>query len=265
MSVHRIYDPDLPSDLPIGSAYVITGDEASHGVLVKRLRVGEEVEIVSGAGIVARGEIAEVHRKPARMVVRVRLVEVFAEPSCSVVVASAIPKGGRSDVMVDQLSQVGVTRWVPMLTARGVVDPREGKLEKWRRAAVESMKQSGRRFVMEIGDSVTFVDILQRSLLLPRHVLILAHQDGVLFYKGPVELLSQRLGECCEKDAGECGERFVGNIMVLVGPEGGFTPDEIDRACQLPYGADLVSFSPHTLRIETAAVVAAGMVTCQVL
>ncbi len=244
MVVHRFFDPDLPSDLVVGLCYAVGGAEAQHGVLVKRLRVGEEVGIVNGEGLVVGGVVEEVGRRPARVVVKVRSVERVDRRGVGICVACAVPKGGRADQLVDQLSQVGVMRWRPIVCERSVVNPRSGKVEKWRRIAVESMKQSGRAFVMEVGGVVGFEEALGEAGSVAGGVVYVGDQRG------------ERLGGDVITEAGCLPEV----VTIFIGPEGGFTEEEIGMAVGESVGGRLVCLGEYTMRIETAAVVGAGII-----
>ena len=245
MVVHRFFDPDLPSDLVVGLCYVVGGGEAQHGVLVKRLRVGEEVAIVNGKGLVAGGVVEEVGRRPACVVVNVRSVERVERRGVELCVACAVPKGGRADQLVDQLSQVGVWRWQPIVCERSVVKPRGGKVEKWRRVAVESMKQSGRAYVMEVGGVVGFEEALREAGSVAGGVVYVGDQRG------------ERFGGCDVITEAGCLPEVV---TIFIGPEGGFTEGEIDMAVGESIGGRLVCLGEYTMRIETAAVVGAGII-----
>lgn len=146
------------------------------------------------------------------------------------VVRSAVPKGPRLEHMIDQLSQIGVGAWSPLISTRAVVDPRRGKLDRLERVCLEAVKQSGRAWAMRIEASVA-----ARSLPITSGVIVADRSGDPLGAVGPT------------------GE----DLTLLIGPEGGWTPDELERFRS--GGARIVSFGPHVMRIETAAVVAAGV------
>lgn len=216
---------------------VITGDEAVHALRVKRLDVGDRVQIMDGAGVIVQAEIESVQKGGKREgpIIGARVVErvEVAQTLPRLEVWSATPKGARLDEMIDGLSQVGAAGWLPLETQRGVVDPRDAKLARLERIAREAAKQCGRAWIMGIGASVGFDAALRPP---PGTKVILADASGGTFAHDP----------------GATG------LRLLVGPEGGWTPDELDRARAA--GASITRFGVHTMRIEVAAVVAAGCI-----
>lgn len=237
MSLHRIYVEDLdPAGLKPGQHIEITGDEAHHALSVKRLRADEVVELLNGRGLVSRGSIASVSKRS--LAVQIEIVEYQPRPSPEVIIAAPAPKGPRAETMIEQLSQIGVSQWIPLVTEWTVAEPRNKRLAKWRSVTVvESAKQCGRVWTMEIDDPTSLANCLNRA---DRPQLLLADGAG---------------WPCRQAMRGPEGARPV---LLLVGPEGGFSKTErtmINAAGVLP-----VCLSPHILRIETAAAIGAGMI-----
>ncbi len=242
MAHHRVY---LPDSIPqTGSIIEITGDEAHHAVRVKRLGIDAQLELLTGWGVRASGTIREIVKVPTRhgkadWVVRLLIERVVKEPQIrpSLAVHASVPKGPRLDDMIDQLSQVGAASWSPLVCARTVVTPRTGKMLKAERTAAEAAKQCGRAWTMTIGEPVSFADALARTH--PGCVrdsrLVLADASGEPFEAGPSD-----------------------DITLLIGPEGGFSETEIEAAREA--GASVCRFGPLVLRVETAAVVGAGVI-----
>ena len=164
-------------------------------------------------------------------------VETITEPDESaiqVIVASAVPKADRADWLVEKLSELGVSKWLPLKTVRSVVHPAgEAKFDRWRRIAVEAAKQSRRAGVMEIGE-LTDVAALP---LEGSDALVLSTRDGGRPLTATTPIATRRL--------------------LLVGPEGGWTDEEL--ASLVERGAREVSLTKTVLRVETAAVLAAGV------
>lgn len=221
-----------------GSVVAIGGDEARHALRTKRLRPGEPVELFDGAGRVAMGEIlppAEARGNREReLVVRVISERVVVPESPRIEVWSATPKGARVDELVEGLSEVGAASWVPLRADRTVVEPRPAKLERLRRLAVESAKQCGRAWILEIGRERPVSDALAPDAGVR---IVLADGGGGAYQPGGAAPLVVRL---------------------LIGPEGGWTEQERQQAQEA--GAVVARFGPQVMRIETAAVVAAAIV-----
>jgi len=237
LAVHRIYVKDLdPAGLSRGRLVEITGDEARHALSVKRLVVSNLVELLNGRGLSARGSIASVARRS--LMVQVETIEIGPRLVPELVVAIGPPKGPRAEAMIEQISQIGVSRWIPLVSERRVVEPRDRRLAKWRRATVvESAKQCGRTWLMEIDDPTPLADCLNQA---PRPQLLLADAAG---------------GRCSDALQDRPATR---PILLLVGPEGGFSDAEHEAIRHA--GAATISLSTHILRVETAAAVGAGII-----
>src|SRR5215831_8855509 len=130
----RFFTPD---SLAPGE-YVLTGAEAHHITTVRRFGPGDRVVLFNGDGNEYAAEVVGVAKKAVTLNVL----------SVAVIVASALPKGDRADFLVEKLTELGATRFIPLLTARSVVVPKESAVEKFRRAVIEASKQSGRNRLM---------------------------------------------------------------------------------------------------------------------
>lgn len=240
MPAHRFSLPGWPgldpeTDDPV---LAIDREEARHAARVKRLEPGEPVEVLSGEGVVGLGEVAEIERVAKgswRLLVRITRVERHPPTRPEIEVCCAPPKGARFEEMVDQLSQVGAASWRALESTRaGERPPREGKLERVRRVAAEAAKQCGRAWTLRIGEPLRWREAL-------------AAEGGTRIVAA----------DASGADVGSLeGVRGSERVRLLVGPEGGWTPDELDEIRGA--GAEVVRFGPHIMRIETAAVVASA-------
>ncbi|MFI5378748.1 MAG: RsmE family RNA methyltransferase [Tepidisphaerales bacterium] len=211
-------------------------DEAQshHARDVLRLQVDDAVELFDDAGHTAAGRIVRI-----APVVEVEAgpVEARAADAVRLIVASAIPKGSRADWMVEKLSELGVARFVPLLTARGVVQAEgRNKRQRWQRLAGESAKQCRRAGVMRIDEPCQLLDLLRR------------HAGAGWFF-------STAAGAVAAKDAAEALGPDCRELLLLVGPEGGWTSDEEEQMRRR--GLTPVSLGTTILRVETAAMAAA--------
>lgn len=235
--MHWFHCPSLPPPLKAGglSESVVDLDEAEshHAARVLRLRVGDAVTLFDGAGRLAQGVAASVGR---RVAVRLSRVEDVPAPAPAIDVAAAVPKGSRADAMVEQLSQLGANRWIPLRTQRSIVDPRDSKLDRFARAAIESAKQCGRAHVMQISGTMTLAELWRLE-----HDLRLIASPGQQGGGDIAALLRQ-----------------AQRVLILVGPEGGWAEEELNDAALA--GCRPWSLGPHILRIETAAAAAAAVV-----
>lgn len=220
MGLHTLLLPehDLGPEL-----LFVDGDEAWHAVRVKRVQIGDRVRVCDGKGLVL---IAAVEAVEGGLNLRVKERRRYRAVMPRVEVVCATPKGPRLEDMIDMLSQAGAASWAPLETQRGVVDPGAGKIDRCERLCRESAKQCGRAWVMEIGGKMSFAEALR----VPRVMrLFIADRDG---------------------PAAPPGNGAPARL--LVGPEGGFTEAELQAARNA--GALEIGLGPHTLRIETAAV-----------
>jgi 16S rRNA (uracil1498-N3)-methyltransferase len=202
-----------------------------------RAAVGDTVVIFVGKGTDAKAQIVSLSRHS----VELRILETHASAECDglrVVLATAVPKGERFRWLVEKAVELGVRRIVPLDTARSVVRPGDGKLEKMRQTVIAASKQSGRGELTQIDAPTTWELLLSREFA-GRSVLI-AHPTGQ-----PLRSVVRQLPLDRE-------------ILLVAGPEGGFTREEIDSA--LDAGAHVVNLGPLTLRIETAAIALASFV-----
>lgn len=218
-----------------GDAVTVEGDEAHHAVVVRRLRVGEALLLTDGIGRVVTGEVSETTKRSFTVVAR--SVADLPEPSPRVSVVQALPKGERGELAVEVLTEVGVARIVPWAAARSVAvwkGERAAKsLAKWQATAREAAKQARRAWHPE--------------------VVALASTDEVAAMVGGVDV-AVVLHEDATEPLGALALPPDGDLLVVVGPEGGLTDDEVARF--VAAGAVAVRLGPEVLRTSTAGVAA---------
>jgi 16S rRNA (uracil1498-N3)-methyltransferase len=210
--------------LEASGALELPEGEAHHVLKVLRGREGDLVEVVDGAG---RLFVAEL-RGGRRADVLDELALANAE-DVEVSLYQAVVKGGRMDLVVEKATEIGVSTIVPVLAERGVVNPREGKVGRWRRVAEAAARQSLRLRVPEVREPVSF----ERAV---REV----GEAGMLLHNAP---------------GLEAVEAVVGSpVGLVVGPEGGWGEGELRLAGEA--GLAFAGLGPYRLRSETAGVVA---------
>jgi 16S rRNA (uracil1498-N3)-methyltransferase len=225
--LHTLFFPDLTES---DESLVIEGDEARHAARVKRLAPGDTLRVLNGKGLIATCRVQDTRKRLALEVIE-RTMAPRITPQ--VEVWSATPKGARVEAMIDALAQVGAASWTAMSTKYGVVDPRETKLSRLDRIAAEACKQAARPWMLRIEEKSSF-----------EQALIGAGEGASLVVA----------------DASGDSYRAIGagRVRLLIGPEGGFTREEIAHSRDA--GAQVVAFGPHTMRIEVAAPVAAAII-----
>jgi 16S rRNA (uracil1498-N3)-methyltransferase len=219
-------------ETPLGPGPVeLDGPEAHHLASVCRARPGDAIRLFNGDGreYLARVVSAE-RRRVALEVVAVSSPE--RELPFPLEVATPLPKGDRAQFLIEKLTELGVGSFVPLLTRRSVVHPREAKLEKLQRHVIEASKQCGRNVLMEVKLLEKWESYARRADL--PGLRVLAHPGGATR-----EPLAPADG-----------------MTLAVGPEGGFTDEEVELARSA--GWRLVDLGPRILRVETAALVLAA-------
>jgi 16S rRNA (uracil1498-N3)-methyltransferase len=215
---------------------VVEGSEAHHLATVCRLHAGDQVCLFNGDGRQYPAVVLAADKRSVEL--EVQGVEAPArELPMQLEVAVPLPRGDRAQFLVEKLTELGVGRLVPLSTARSVLGTREVKREKLQRWVIEASKQCGRNVLMEIAGAVDWKDYCRRDDL-PR-LRWIAH-PGIA---GDMASLAAE-AECPEP------------LAVAVGPEGGFTEEEVESA--RTYGWKPVSLGPRILRVETAALLIAG-------
>jgi 16S rRNA (uracil1498-N3)-methyltransferase len=198
--------------------------ETDHVLKVLRGGKGDPVEVVDGSGKLFAARLRG-GREAA-------VVEELAAPDGADVEISlfqAVPKGGRMELVVEKATEVGATRIVPLLAERGLVNPREGKVGRWRRVAEAAARQSLRLSVPEVAEPVRFEDAVSD-----------VGETGVLLHNAP-DL--------------QPVEAVVGApASLFIGPEGGWSGGELRLAEDA--GIAFGGLGPYRLRSETAGIVA---------
>ncbi|MFE3590917.1 16S rRNA (uracil(1498)-N(3))-methyltransferase [Streptomyces niveus] len=217
----------------------LEGPEGRHAVSVRRLRVGEEVVLTDGAGTGAHGTVAAVHGKD-RLDVEVTGVRTEAEPAPRITVVQALPKGDRGEVSVETMTETGVDAIVPWQAARCITQwkgERGAKsLAKWRATAREAGKQSRRLRFPEVAEAASSKEVAA--------LLAAADFAAVLHEEGSEPLATAQLPG-------------TGSIVLVVGPEGGVSPDEL--ALFSDAGAAPYRLGATVLRTSTAGTAACAL------
>ncbi|WP_330175910.1 16S rRNA (uracil(1498)-N(3))-methyltransferase [Streptomyces sp. NBC_01498] len=217
----------------------LDGPEGRHAVSVRRLRVGEEIVLTDGSGTGAHGTVAAVHGKD-RLDVTVTGLRTEDEPTPRITVVQALPKGDRGELAVETMTETGVDAVVPWGAARCVTQwkgERGAKsLAKWRATAREAGKQSRRLRFPEVAEAASAKDVA--ALLAAADLAAVLHEDG------SAPLATAPLPA-------------TGNIVLVVGPEGGVSPDEL--ALFADAGATPYRLGRTVLRTSTAGTAACAL------
>jgi 16S rRNA (uracil1498-N3)-methyltransferase len=216
----------------------LSGAEGHHAATVRRLRTGERADVSDGAGTLAECVVTAVGKDS--VVLEVRAARAVPPPRPRLIVVQALPKGDRGELAVELMTEIGVDAVIPWSADRSITrwqgDRGARALAKWRSTAREAAKQSRRAWLPEVTEPAT-------TAALARRVSAAAYAI-VLEADAPDKLHELPLAE-------------FGDIMLIVGPEGGISPAE--RTTLRDAGATEARLGPTVLRTSTAGATAAAV------
>lgn len=230
---------------------MLTGAEAHHLIHVMRGNVGQRIVVFDGQGHEAVAEIIGIQKRAVSLRV-VSQATVSRELPIPLTIASPIPKGDREWFLVEKLTELGVASFVPLITQRSVVRPDGKVIERLRRYTIEACKQCGRNHLVAIQSPVSWPDFLAGTSTNDRRVF--AHPL-------PCPVVSSGSNSPGNTDKAIQRDWAAGSVssgvIAAVGPEGGFTEEEVNQAIQA--GWEQIDLGPRILRTETAAIVLATL------
>jgi 16S rRNA (uracil1498-N3)-methyltransferase len=238
----------LPPDKLTSDKVVIDGETARYLSIVLRTKPGEIVTIFDGYGHRYTCKILQIQKK--EVVVEQIKKEAFpSESPVAITLAQGLPKSGKMDLIVQKSTELGVGKIVPLITERSQVRHTH-KVERWRKIALSASQQSGRIKVPVITDPENLEDYLSNRItqLAKGYIedikgIELAHAAHIIF--------SEEYGQRNLKQT-LTSLKDVREISLLIGPEGGFTREEVSAA--VDKGFIEASLGPRILRTETAPI-----------
>jgi 16S rRNA (uracil1498-N3)-methyltransferase len=244
--MHRFY---LPPTAWRSEPLQLDPAESHHALDVLRLERDDRVTVFDGRGEEMTASITNIAKG------RIELRKITGQKSpplrCQITLAQAVPKGKNMDLIVEKATELGAATIQPLISERTVVqyDAAEApkKAEKWQRVAIEATKQCGQNWLPEVGTPLTpkaFFHSLPRYDLL----LIASLQPGARPLKAVLR---------------DHGTAPTAKVLILVGPEGDFTPAEISLA--LSHGCQPITLGPIILRTETAALYCLSILSHELL
>lgn len=245
-------DPGQLDDVAAGSVFRLAGAEARHAVTVRRLAAGEPADIVDGAGRRLTGTVRSA--AGAELVLDVDAVVDEPAPPYRLVLVQALAKGDRDELAVEAATELGVDEVVPWQAERSIVRWRAEKqakgLAKWESTVRTAAKQSRRARIPEVG---TPVDLKGLCALIGHSALAL------ILHEEAGQPLAVAAAELAAATAGQ--DRAESAVVMIVGPEGGMSPREVEA--MLAAGARAVRLGPHVLRSSTAGPAAVALLSAQ--
>jgi len=224
----------LPPEELTSDEVAITGDNARHLSLVLRIEAGEQIEVLDGNGHKYTCTVNRVHKK--EVIAEIINKESYSvESPVTITLAQGIARGEKMDLIIQKSTELGVRGIIPVITERSQVRNTK-KLERWRKIAASASQQSGRDKIPDILEPVALKDwIPDQARNDKKETLKLILSES---YK------EQNLKKILK------AEKDTNHIVLLIGPEGGFSKEEITSAVES--GFKEVSLGPRILRTETA-------------
>jgi 16S rRNA (uracil1498-N3)-methyltransferase len=239
--MRRFYIDPATAAKPLAT---IEGAEAHHIKNVLRLMPGDPLLLFDGTNYEYEAVISSLSADKVEVEIR-RKFRINAGSGARIVVAQAFLKEKKMDDLVRKLSEIGISGWVPFFSQRSIARPDKnrlvGRVQRWKRIATEARKQCRRNTILDISDAISFEKLLELSE---------PYDLKIVCWENEANLLN--------RDIGAPKGTPLKSIMVLLGPEGGFTGQEIETARQ--NGFVTAGLGPRILRAETATLVASALI-----
>ena len=226
----------IPNHSLSGDNPAITGDDASHIRNVIRLKIGDEIELIDGTGLECDARIVRISTGKVEVSILRRRLSEF-QPTPRLIIAQAVLKDNKPDVIIRQITELGIHEWVPFVAHRSVpvltAERIRTRKDRWEKIAIEALKQCRRSNLLKISDLLSYDAMLTYSRNCDIKLIFWEDESP----SRPFELPASNASS-------------VQSVMAIIGPEGGFTPDEIAaaRAC----GYTTVSLGLRILKADTA-------------
>lgn len=252
---------------PDGQGFAITleGDEAHHAVRVLRLKAGDRLTLLDGLGHEYHGVVHEVRtgtprgQAPEIVALAEEKRTSLGEPPFALTLIQALPKGEKMEYIVQKGTEIGITRFLPVVSERVIVkytaEKARERQKRWARVAREAAKQSERGRVPQVEPVTSLVDAVQHALG-AGDVVLAFWEDAT----APLKAFLRGLQPNANRPDLDPDDRAMWRrpISLVIGPEGGFADHEAHALAEA--GCTLLSLGPRLLRTETAGPVAAAIV-----
>ncbi len=236
----RIYIP--PEDIEKQQGIKLNADKSHYLTFVLRCKRGDRISVVDGKGKACEAEIVEISKKHVFINI-LSETALDTESALNLILCQGIPKGEKMDMVVQKATELGVKEIIPLITERCVVKETR-KVKRWQKIAEEAAEQCGRTIIPTVHEPVEF------RLLFTVHCS--QQMNGFIFWEEGGLSLKDAISKLAIHPSTHSP------IHLLVGPEGGFTSEEVKLAED--HGFIRTTLGKRTLRAETAAIVSVALV-----
>jgi len=216
------------------TSLIIDGDEFTHLTHVMRKRVGDTIRIVDGLGTAHDAEIKEITKKTATAAILETYKNHNEHPVAITLAVGILKNPSRFDFLVEKVTELGAKEIIPLRTDRTI--PSHAKVDRWQKLALAAMKQSGRSFLPMVRNTKSLDEFLNDTNSFD--LKLIAHEKEE--ENAPIRIAPS--------------SRSASSMVILIGPEGGFSDEEVNRCVDAGY--QRLYLGERRLRTETAAIVA---------
>lgn len=213
-----------------GNEAVLDGADAHHLKNVLRLKTGDFIQLLNGSGTIFTAKIKKLGKK---IDLEIENRQDYSPVRPSIHLAQGLLKGKKMDFLIQKATELGIDGFHPFTSLQGTADvPSENKTRRWRKIMIEACKQCGRADFMTIAPPISFPDVLSTGD---------NFEEKIILWENEPDQSLQGLGDLAAVDS----------ILVVIGPEGGFSYEEIDQAQRKGFRS--VKMGGITLRAESAS------------
>lgn len=234
----------VENDIQKDAIIIMEGDEFHHLKDVMRARVNDQIVVFNGTKIDGEARILEINKNNAKIVIE-EVYENISEPSINVTLFQAVCKGDKLSLITQKITELGATSINVFYSKFTDIKDKTSKLDKLSRVSISASKQCGRSSILSISGVDSFDDMINNAKKCDKVFVAYENADG------------KTLNDCLTENSD------YQNIGLIIGAEGGFSQEEIDKLTQNNF--EIVSLGRRILRTETASIVgiASIMFACE--